>query len=92
MAAVRVTAMLDAGWLLQRTLSLGGLVLALAGVAIFGWHFIRLNAQAARSDSGAIPTESWRGPGARFGYSIFAAGVVLAAASMILAAGLPSHY
>jgi hypothetical protein len=84
--------MLDAGWLLQRSLSLGGLVLALAGVAIFGWNFIRLNALVARSDSGAVPPEAWRGAGARFGYLIFAAGVTLAVASTILAASLPGRY
>lgn len=84
--------MLDAGWMLQKTFSLGGLFLALAGVAVFGWHFVRLNALAARGDSGAIPAEAWRGPGARFGYSIFAAGVTLAVASMILAASLPNRY
>jgi hypothetical protein len=84
--------MLDAAWLLQKAFSLGGLVLALAGVAIFGWHFVRLNAQAARGDSEAIPVEAWRGAGARFGYSIFAAGVTLAVASMILSAALPNRY
>jgi len=83
--------LLDAAWLLQKTLSLGGLVLALAGVAIFGWYFVRLNALAAHGDSGKVPPEAWRGPGARFGYSIFAAGVVMAVASMILGGTLPGR-
>jgi len=83
--------MLDAGWLLQKTLSLGGLALALAGVATFGWYFVRLNALAAHGDSGRVPPESWRGTGARYGYSIFAAGVAMAVAAMILGASLPSR-
>jgi len=84
--------MLDAGWLLQKVLSLSGLVFALAGVAIFGAHFVRLNGLAARGDSGAVPPEAWRGAGARLGYSIFAVGVTLAVAAMILAASLPGRY
>jgi hypothetical protein len=84
--------MLDAGWLLQKTLSLGGLIIALAGVAVFGWHFVRLNALAAHGETGKVPPDSWRGPGARFGLSLLAAGVALAVAAMILAASLPSRY
>jgi len=84
--------MLDAGWLLQKTLSLGGLVLALAGIATFGWHFVRLNAVAAHGDSGKVPAEAWRGPGARLGLSILAFGVVLAVASMVLGGSLPGRY
>jgi len=82
---------LDAGWLLQKILSLGGLAIALAGIATFGWHFIRINAVAARGDSEEVPPEAWRGTGARYGLSIFAAGVVLAVASMILGGSLPSR-
>jgi len=75
---------LAAVWLLQKALSYGGLVMALAGVAIFGWYFIRLNAVAAKSDAAEIPAESWRGPGAQFGLIVFAAGMGLAMASIIL--------
>ena len=84
--------LLTAAWLLHKTLSLGGLAVALAGVATFGWHFCRINAAAAQTEAGAIPPESWRGAGARFGLSIFAAGVALALASMVLGAVLPSRY
>ena len=45
----------DAAWLLIKVLSYGGLAVALLGVAIFGWHFVRLNARAGRGDSGDIP-------------------------------------
>ncbi len=84
--------LIAAAWVLQKTLSLGGLAVALAGVANFGWHFVRINALAARDDTGEIPPESWRGVGARYGLSILAAGVTLALASTILAAILPSQY
>ena len=84
--------LLSAAWVLQKTLSLGGLAVALAGVATFGWHFVRINAAAAQGDTSAIPPESWRGAGARYGLSILLAGVVLALASVILAAKLPSQY
>jgi len=84
--------LLSAAWVLQKALSLGGLAVALAGVATFGWHFVRINAAAAQGDTSEIPPESWRGAGARCGLSILVAGVVLALASVILAAKLPSQY
>jgi hypothetical protein len=84
--------LLSAAWVLQKALSLGGLAVALAGVATFGWHFVRINAVAAQGDSNEIPPESWRGAGARYGLSILLAGLVLALASVILAAMLPSQY
>ncbi len=84
--------LLSAAWLLQKIMSLGGLAAALAGVATFGWHFCRINAVAARGETSEIPPESWRGTGAKIGMTIFAAGVALAAASMALAASLPSRY
>ena len=87
-----MTQILTAGWLLQKTLSFGGLVFVLAGVAVFGWHFVRINAVAARSDSGAIPPESWRGPRARQGATLFAAGVALAVSSVLLTGVLPGRY
>jgi len=75
---------------LQKALSIGGLLVALAGVATFRWYFCRINALAAQGDTSKIPPESWRGVGARYGLSIFAAGVALALISMVLAAMLPS--
>ncbi len=71
---------------------MAGLAFALAGLSIFGWYFVSLNAQAAREDSGAIPPESWRGPGARLGSWVFAAGVALAIASVALSGMLPGRY
>ena len=84
--------LLSAAWLLHKTLSLGGLAVALAGVAIWGWHFVRINALAARGDTSEIPPESWRGAGARYGLLLLAVGVALALASMVLGAILPGRY
>ena len=84
--------LLSAAWVLQKALSLGGLAVALVGVATFGWRFARINAAAAQGDNSEIPPESWRGACAIYGLSILAAGVALALASMILAAMLPSQY
>ena len=83
---------LDVAWYAQKVLSWAGLMLALTGVAVFGWHFVSLNAHAARSDSGAIPPASWRGPVAKRGSLIFAGGIALAIASVILSAMLPGRY
>jgi hypothetical protein len=81
-----VSTLLAAAWILQKILSVGGLLIALSGVATFGWFFVRSNAVAAQGESGAIPPESWRGTGPRYGLYLFAAGVGLAIASMLLAA------
>ena len=79
-------------WHVQKVMSIGGLLAALAGVVTFGWHFVGINALAAQSDSGDIPADSWRGKGARSGLLIGALGVALAVASIILSANLPSRY
>jgi hypothetical protein len=84
--------LLSVAWLLHKTLSLAGLVIALAGVALFGWHFVRINAVAARGNTSEIPPESWRGTGARYGLLLLAVGVALALASVILGAILPGRY
>jgi hypothetical protein len=84
--------LLAAAWLLQKTFGVAGLTGALAGVAVFGWHFIRISALVAQGDTDEISPESWRGSGARLGLSILACGVALAVASMVLANVLPSRY
>ena len=84
-----MTQYLAAAWLLQKILSLGSFAVALIGIAIFGWHFVRINALAAQGDTGEIPVESWRGRGAKCGLLILASGVVLTLASIVLAAILP---
>ena len=78
--------LLDIAWILVKILSFGGLALLLAGVGVFGWHFVRLNAIAGRGEGDQVPPESWRGRGARMGLTILAggAGVLRAVAERIL--------
>ena len=83
--------LIAAAWLLQKTLNVAGLAVALAGVATFGWHFVRINALAAQGETDEIPPESWRGRGAKFGLLILASGVVLTLASIVFAAILPTE-
>jgi hypothetical protein len=85
-----VTHTLDAAWMLTKAFSYSGLVVALSGVAIFGWYFVRINAVAARGDTNEIPTESWRGHGAKRGMLVLAVGAGMQLASFIMAASLPS--
>ena len=72
-------------WLLARLFSMGGLAVAFAGVAIFGWHFVSINARAARVGMNNIPGKSWHGKGAKFGLRALAIGVALQLASFVLA-------
>ena len=83
--------LLDAGWILVKTLSWGSLTAILTGVAVFGWYFVRINASAARRDSNDIPPESWRGPGAIMGLCILAGGAGLQVAAIVIAALLPGR-
>ena len=86
-----MTEFLHYSWLLTRSLSLGGLAVALAGVAIFGWHFVLINARAARIGNSGIPGKAWQGTGARFGLVLLAIGVSMQIVSFILATMLRAH-
>lgn len=65
--------LLDIAWILVKILSFGGLAVALAGVGVFGWNFVRQNAIAGQSEGDQVPPESWRGRGARMGLAILMA-------------------
>ena len=82
---------LDSAWTLDGILKYGGLIIALAGVAIFGWYFVRINARAALAERSDIPAQSWRGRGALLGAKILALGIVVQVASFILGAMLPGR-
>lgn len=86
-----MTQLLDIAWILVKILSFGGLALVLAGVGVFGWHFVRLNAAAGRSEGDQVPPESWRGRGARMGLTIVAGGAGVQIAAIVLAALLPGR-
>jgi hypothetical protein len=80
---------LDIAWTIVSLIRYGSLGVVLTGVVVFGWNFVGINARAAQTDSGTIPVESWRGPGARAGAKLVALGFALLAASFLLAALLP---
>jgi hypothetical protein len=79
-----MTEFLRHAWLLIKLASFGGVAVAVAGVAIFGWHFILINARAAR-EGDEIPAASWRGKGAMLGIGTLALGITMQVTSFILA-------
>ena len=83
---------LDAAWILIRILNWGGLVVALACVAIFGWHFVRINAATARGETNEVPPSSWRGPRAKLGFLMVGIGAAMQITSIILAAVIPGRH
>ena len=83
--------LLGAAWVLIKFLSYGGFAVALAGVAVFGWHFVRINARAAERGGPDIPLEAWRGTGAMRGLYILACGAGMQIASMLLAVIVPGR-
>ncbi len=72
-------------------LKFGGLALALIGVAVFGWYFVRGNARAARDGTGGVPPSSWRGPGPILGAKMLAGGIALQVLSVLLAVMFPGR-
>lgn len=86
-----MTTVLGAAWTLVNILNYGGLLIALAGVAVFGWNFVRLNAAAGQGDGGAVPRDSWRGRRARLGYKIVAVGAAMLVAAIALTFFLPGR-
>jgi hypothetical protein len=76
---------IEALWILVRVLTWGALAVALVGVAIFGLHFVRTNAAAARRETNDVPAYSWRGPRAKLGFLIIGIGVAMQIIAIILA-------
>jgi hypothetical protein len=86
-----MTLFLNFAWTFVGMFKFGGLAVALIGVAVFGWYFVRGNAQAARDDSDKVPSSSWRGPGPIFGAKILGVGIALQVLSVLLAMALPNR-
>lgn len=82
--------LLDILWTLSAFFKYGGLLLALAGVAIFGWYFVRANARAALQDTGEN-TVAWGGPRAVTGLKVLAAGMVVQVLAFGISAFLPGR-
>jgi hypothetical protein len=82
---------LNIAWPLVHFLSYVGLAFLFAGIAIFGWYFIRANANAAGQDLSEIPPASWHGTGPLRGAKIFLWGLAFQSLSLILANLLPGR-
>ena len=82
---------LNFAWMFVGLLKFGGLAVALVGVAIFGWYFVRGNAQAARDNADKVPPSSWRGPGPIFGAKILGIGIALQILSVLVSVTLPGR-
>ena len=82
---------LDVAWSLSAILKFGGIAVALAGVAIFGWYFVRANARAARNESEEGASVAWGGAGAKIGIKILGLGILLQIAAFLLAVVLPGR-
>ena len=67
----------NGAWRLTEVLHLGGVAVAVAGVGVFGWTFVKLNARAAKGETSNVPSGSWRGKPALLGYVIFAFGIAM---------------
>jgi len=86
-----MTLFLNLAWMFVGVLKFGGLVVAFIGVAVFGWYFVRGNAQAAQGNSDKVPSSSWRGPGPILGAKILGLGIALQAMSVLIAVALPGR-
>jgi hypothetical protein len=86
-----MTLFLNFAWTFVGVLKFGGLAVALIGVAVFGWYFVRGNARAARGDCDKVPSSSWRGPGPILGTKILGVGIALQVLSVLLAGVLPGR-
>lgn len=84
-----VPEILDGAWRLLEVLKFGGVTVAVAGVGVFGWNFVTLNARAAKGETSAVPSDSWRGKPARLGFVIFATGVAMQMFGYALGVFLP---
>jgi len=84
-----VTIALDIAWTIESLVRYGSLAVVLLGVVVFGKNFIGINARAAQTESGDIPDESWRGPGAINGFKLIGLGFAMLVVSLFISALLP---
>lgn len=78
-----------ASWL-STILKFFGVAIAMAGVAFFGFHFIRENARSARRGESRVPAEAWRGAGSKTGARIVGVGALALMVSLLVSLVLPS--
>jgi hypothetical protein len=87
-----MTSFFAAAWAISRVLSVAALLLAVAGVIIFGWNFVKLSARAGQRESRDIPSQAWAGRQAKIAYWIVGSGAVLLLTAIILANILPTQF
>lgn len=87
--------LLDLAWMFCGLLKYGGLALALAGVVMFGWYFVRANAHAAKQDAhkqdGSENAIVWGGPRAMMGAKVIGLGLAVQLVAFVLMALLPGR-
>jgi hypothetical protein len=86
-----MTQAIKAASILYSTLKIGSLIFALAGVAVFGWYFVRANTRAARDVSEKNAGVSWGGNGAKIGVRVLVFGLLLQLPAFLLVVVLPSR-
>lgn len=67
-----------------------GAGIALTGLGIFGFYFIRENGRSARKGMNSVPTTAWRGKGPIKGLRYMAYGAILISISIAVSFLLPS--
>jgi hypothetical protein len=70
-------------------LKFAGAAIAVTGVGIFGFYFIRDNGRSARRGESSVPAKAWRGPGPRKAARIFAVGISALTLSVLVSLILP---
>ena len=70
-------------------LKFAGAAIAVTGVGIFGFYFIRDNGRSARRGENSVPAKAWRGAGPRKAAQIFAAGIFALTLSVLVSLILP---
>jgi hypothetical protein len=83
--------LLNLVWALSAILKYGGFAVAVTGVGIFGFFFIRENARSAHGRGNTIPPDAWRGAGPKFGIMVLASGLLLQLVAFLIAVLLPGR-
>jgi hypothetical protein len=89
MLLMRMEHVFTAASAVSTVLKFAGVAFGFAGVMIFGFHFIRENARSARQGESHVRREAWRGEGPKKGIRLFAIGVAVVAASLMVSLILP---
>jgi hypothetical protein len=77
---------LHLAWLLMTVLRFAGIIILIAGVALFGVYFIGGN---SRATDGRVPVSSWLGAGPKKAMRIAALGVLMLLAAFVISFFMP---